>query len=595
MILQSLVHHYENLKEQGRLPSEGWSYVGASYALYINDSGEVEQVACIKQTCEGKKKTQIPQKFVLPARVSRSNDINSSFLAENSAYLLGVEKGGKINGKSLKTFQSCKEFHESLLKDVNCPAAKAVLTFFEKWNPHAITNHPAFREINPKFFGDGNIVFRYNGQYVHDVPKIQKAWQWYYDHPIGMPEGLCLVTGKHGVLALTHPVIKGVVGSAPSGAKLVSFNNEISYSDGHVGGWNAPISRYAAFAYTEALNYMLADREHSFVVGDISVVCWAKDGNSDFQDSFLAALRGESQSYSTAEVQDMAGKLCKAEYVSFDESKLDKDCEFYVLGLSGSKARVSVRFFYRNSFGHLLENVKKHKDRLLIDAPGFENPTKMSLWRLLRETKPRSKKKNDGEKKPTTEDYMIYNDVLQSILRNEQYPPSLYSSVLTRIGAEGAVTPGRAAILKAYFLTSPHHDVSESVLGEDLNPDCENVPYNLGRMFSVLETIQWYYNSDTKDTIKNRFFIGASTTPAVIYPSLLDLSEYHLKRLSEKKQHWLRGLLSGIKKKIGTEYPVSLNVQQQAAFYLGYYQQTQQRFHKKDENINKNEEDLQNE
>ena len=49
----------------------------------------------------------------------------------------------------------------------------------------------------------------------------------------------------------------------------------------------------------------------------ISVVCWAKDGNSDFQDSFLAALCGESQSYSTAEVQDIAGKLCKAEYVSF--------------------------------------------------------------------------------------------------------------------------------------------------------------------------------------------------------------------------------------------------------------------------------------
>ena len=96
---------------------------------------------------------------------------------------------------------------------------------------------------------------------------------------------------------------------------------------------------------------MLADREHSFVVGDISVVCWAKDGNSDFQDSFLAALCGESQSYSTAEVQDIAGKLCKAEYVSFDVSKLDKDCEFYVLGLSGSRARVSVRFFYRIALG----------------------------------------------------------------------------------------------------------------------------------------------------------------------------------------------------------------------------------------------------
>lgn len=587
MILQSLVRHYENLKEQGKLPPTGWSYIGASYALYINDSGEVEQVADIKQTSNGKKKTKIPQSFVLPARAGRSNDVNPNFLADNSAYILGIEKGGKVSDKSKETFLSCGELHEKLLANVNCPAAQAVLSFFRRWDPKAFSQCPAFEKINPKFFGDGNIVFRYNGQYVHDIPEIQEAWQWYYDHPVGMPEGLCLVTGKRGPLALTHPFIKGVVGAAPSGAKLVSFNNEISYSDGHVGGWNAPISRYAAFAYTEALNYMLADREHSFVVGDISVVCWAKDGNSDLQDSFLAAVRGESLSYSTAEVQDMAGNLCKAKYVSFDESKLDKNCEFYVLGLSGSKSRISVRFFYKNSFGHLLENVKKHNERLRIDSPDFENPTKMSLWRLLRETKPRSKKKNDAEKKPTKEDYMIYNDVLRSILKNEQYPSSLYSSIFTRIGVERAVTPGRAAILKAYFLASPHHDVPESVLGESLNPDCENIPYNLGRMFSVLETIQWYYNPDTKDTIKNRFFHDASTTPVFAYPSLLDLSEYHLKRLPEKKQYWLRGLLSGIKKKIGTEYPASLNVQQQVAFYLGYYQQTQQKFHKTDKNINK--------
>lgn len=594
MILQSLVHHYENLKGQGKLPPTGWSYVKVFYVLYINDNGAVEQFVPIKQSDKGKAKVT-PLKLVLPARINRGTDINSSFLAENSAYLLGIEKGGKVTIKSQKTFLCCKELHEKILANVNCPAAQAVLTFFRKWNPETFFQCPAFEKFDPKLFGDGNIVFRYNGQYVHDIPEIQEAWQWYYDHPVGMPEGLCLVTGKRGPLALTHPPIRGVVNSATTGAKLVSFNNEISYSDGHVGGWNAPISRYAAFAYTEALNYMLADREHSFVVGDISVVCWAKDGNSDFQDSFLAALCGESQSYSTAEVQDIAGKLCKAEYVSFDVSKLDKDCEFYVLGLSGSRARVSVRFFYRNSFGHLLENVKRHKERLMIDAPDFENPTKMSLWRLLRETKPSPKKKKAGNGKFTKEDYMIYNDVIQSILRDEMYPIFLYNAIITRISVEKAVSPGRAAILKACFLKSPHHDVPESVLGESLNQDCENVPYNLGRMFSVLETIQWYYNPDTKDTIRNRFFYGASTTPAAIYPSLLDLSEYHLKRLPEKKQYWLRGLLSGIKKKLGTEYPVSLNVQHQVAFYLGYYQQAQQKFRKPNKNINKNEEELRNE
>ena len=51
----------------------------------------------------------------------------------------------------------------------------------------------------------------------------------------------------------------------------------------------------------------------------------------------------------------------------------------------------------------------------------------------------------------TKEDYMIYNDVIQSILRDEMYPIFLYNAIITRISVEKAVSPGRAAILKACF------------------------------------------------------------------------------------------------------------------------------------------------
>ena len=37
------------------------------------------------------------------------------------------------------------------------------------------------------------------------------------------------------------------------------------------------------------------------------------------------------------------------------------------------------------------------------------------------------------------------------------------------------------------------------------------------------------------------------------------------------------------------------NIQQQAAFYLGYYQQTQQRYHKADKNTNDNKEEFDDE
>lgn len=600
--LLPLVQHHKYLVEQGLLPKEGWSFVKASYVAFINDNGDLEQLGYIKQKTNGKKIKAIPQNLVLPARRGRSNDTVPNFLADNGSYTFGIGVESEKKSTTLEHFEAYKAFHKKILSSVDCLAARALLAFFDKWNPSEYKKCPALSDFSPKELNDGNIVFRYKDQYIHEVPEIKTAWQKFYDDPGDAPMGLCIVTGQIAPIARIHPFIKGVVGSAPSGGKLVSFNNEIVYSDGHVDGLNAPVSIHAAFAYTEALNYMLADKEHSFVMGDISVVCWAKNGRGAYQNDFIAALRGESKSYSTAEIQDMTSKLCKGDYVSFNENELDKDCTFYVLGLSASKSRIAVRFFYEDSFGNLLDRIREHKKRLKIDAPDFEDPVEMSLWRLIAETKPRPKKSNalskNGKSEPekrgkfTTGDEVIYRDTLNAILNDGSYPSALLSGVLSRIWAEREVTPGRAAILKAYFLESPHYEVPESVLGETLNPDCENIPYNLGRLFSVLENIQWYYNPDTKETIKNRYFNGAATFPAANYPSALSLSDYHLERLDEKKQLWIKKQLSEIMAKINENYPISMSVQQQAAFYLGYYQQTRQRYHKTNKN---NEEEFENE
>ena len=43
MILQALVEHYEDLVSQGKLARPGWSDTNISYALYINDAGELNK------------------------------------------------------------------------------------------------------------------------------------------------------------------------------------------------------------------------------------------------------------------------------------------------------------------------------------------------------------------------------------------------------------------------------------------------------------------------------------------------------------------------------------------------------------------------
>ena len=42
----------------------------------------------------------------------------------------------------------------------------------------------------------------------------------------------------------------------------------------------------------------------------------------------------------------------------YDETILDPSMEFYILSLSPNAARLSVRFFLRNTFGGFLRNVQ---------------------------------------------------------------------------------------------------------------------------------------------------------------------------------------------------------------------------------------------
>ena len=59
---------------------------------------------------------------------------------------------------------------------------------------------------------------------------------------------------------------------------------------------------------------------------------------------------------------------------------------FIILGLSPNAARLSVRFFLRNTFGALLANVQAHYDRLEIVRPSYDKFEHLPLWRLLGET-----------------------------------------------------------------------------------------------------------------------------------------------------------------------------------------------------------------
>lgn len=576
MILQALTGYYRTLADSGKIPPPGWGEVKVSYALCIGTDGALEQVVSVQtEQAKGKKTVLAPQPMMLPAPVKRTVGIVPNFLCDNSSYLLGVDNKGKPQ-RTLECFQACKALHEELLEGVDSPAARAVLAFFRTWQPERAASHPALTACWEDIMAGGNLVFRYDGAFVHlDMP-IRQVWDDHYQTEEGGPQMVCLVTGERGAVENIHPSIKNVQGAQSSGAALVSFNAPAFCSYGKEQNYNAPTSRYAAFAYTTALNHLLSDREHVYRMGDATVVCWAKCGGDIYQDLMGWAFFGAEPSYTLADLQGALKNLCSGNAAELDEERLDPDMEFYILGLSPNAARLSVRFFLRNSFGTFLRNAQAHQQRLEIIRPAYDKFDTIPMWKLLDETVDQ----NSRDKTPVPN---MAGEVLRAILTDTRYPATLLNGVALRIRAEHRVTRGRAAILKAYYLKNTHPDVPKEVLTVSLNPDSTNVPYNLGRLFSVLEAVQSSANPGINTTIKDKYFNSASATPAIVFPVLVDLAQKHLKKLDIGLRTYYDKQISELLSKLGESYPTRMNLPQQGCFQLGYYHQTQNRFEKKEE------------
>lgn len=585
MILQALTEYYRTLADSGKISPPGWGDVKVSYALCIGADGTLEQVDSVQtEQTKGKKTVLAPQFMRLPVPVKRSSGVASNFLCDNASYLLGVDNKGKPQ-RTLECFQVCKALHERLLKGVDSPAAQAVLAFFRTWQPEQAASHPALAVCWEELMAGGNLVFRYDGAFVHQDMLIRQAWDNHYQAEEDGPQMVCLVTGEHGTVESIHPSIKNVQGAQSSGAALVSFNAPAFCSYGKEQNYNAPTSKYAAFAYTTALNHLLADREHVYRMGDATVVCWARCGGDIYQNMFGACLTGQTR-YSEQDLQSVVEKLAKGHEALFDETLLDPNMDFYVLGLSPNAARLSVRFFLRNTFGGFLKNIQAHRERLKIVRPAYKKFEVPCLREILDATV--NQHSRDKQAAP-----ILAGEILRAVLNDSSYPATLLNGVILRVRAEQRnkdypdwpfkMTWERAAILKAYYLKNTHPDVPKEVLTVSLNPDSSNIPYNLGRLFSVLEAVQSSANPGINATIKDKYFNSASATPAIVFPVLVNLAQKHLKKLDTGLRTYYDKQITELLSKLGEGYPPRLNLPQQGSFQLGYYHQTQNRFEKKEE------------
>lgn len=325
-------------------------------------------IPLLEEQAAGKKTVLRPQNLELPAAVKRTVGIASNFLWDNATYLLGIDSKGKPE-RTKQCFKECCRLHHEILDAVQTPTAKAILAFFDRWDPAAAMNHPAVKELEMELSKGANLTFRVNGEFAREDSEIRLAWQRYYDRSES-EQKRCLVTGQADVIEPTHPSISGVKDAQSSGASLVSFNAPAFCSYGKEQSYNAPVGKYAAFAYTSVLNYLLADRENVQHIGDTTVVCWAEGAEPQYQGFSMAVLWGGAAPKGLKD-NDLYGAVKKlAGGLPCDELKLDPNRPFYILGLAPNAARLSVRFFLRDTFGKLMQNINAHHERMkIVHAP----------------------------------------------------------------------------------------------------------------------------------------------------------------------------------------------------------------------------------
>lgn len=383
MILQALERCYGLMAKDARfhVAPPGYSAQDCSFALVIDADGALVSIYDLRE--EKRKPT-----FTVPLQKYRSGKgFQPYFLCENAKYFLGG-----VYNKTKNCLDDCEaalaeaeNLHRAALDGVDDAGARAVLRFFARRR----LREAAPIEMTHDFYSAGFAVLRLEGEdgCLHERPALRRAWEAYLaaqGNAIG-EMGQCLITGEEQApLARTHPFLKGVAGGKASGGSLVGFNFDALKSYGKSQSYNAPTSVGAAFRYATALNALIANDANRLLIGDVTCVIWTErevygdatavirqmfeGGEIDVPKEFKFSAKGAS---------DARFILLRAIYGRDTPDEILRDAldnTVYILGLAPSAARLSVRFWHKDSFAAFTRHAIEHLSDMEIAAEPNAKP-----------------------------------------------------------------------------------------------------------------------------------------------------------------------------------------------------------------------------
>lgn len=570
MILKALYDYYHRC---GDLPRKGMELKEIGFLIVINKEGQFIRFE------DRRSDRRTAQKFLVKKQVGRASNIVPNYLYDNSEYVFGYSKE-RDDSKRYDAFK--EKISEIYRKHPNNDDIIAVHKFYQKdleCLHDEMRNDPLWNEIennlNKKY---SNFSFLIEG----DTKILAEKPELIDDDSEGHKVGniICLVTGEKGsaVEISTATMIHG----SQATAKLVAFQVDSGYdSYGKKQGLNAPISEDAEFAYTTALNHMLSsESRNKFLLGNRTFLFWASQKNEVGQkaeNSFFTLFGFDEHDDTPNNIQQVRNVF---EAIYKGSLKTTSDDFFYILGLAPNSARIAVIYWAEIPLRLFAGTICNHfKDMEVVDTRLEQKP--YSSLRNIISTVTLGGRVSDAT--PNLPD-----SVVKSIFEGLPYPQTLFSSCIRRIRAESSdkdkspVHISRAAIIKAYLNRLKNN---EKKIKKMLDKENNNQGYLCGRLFAVLDKIQEEANN--QHSIRERYMNSASSTPAAVFSTILNLSNHHAENLkNDGRKIYFEKLKQEIISKIDAEgFKPQLDLQDQGRFFIGYYHQRQDFFTKNEEII----------
>jgi CRISPR-associated protein Csd1 len=481
---------------------------------------------------------------LLVPSVIRASAIRPLLLADGSDYLFGIASGTTRPERAAR----CRDAFLALTTDcanaTGLSQVRAVETF--------LRSGVVPSRLDP---AADIVTFAVEGELVVDLLEVQRFWRE-LQTPAEATESMeCLVCGRTAPAAGVWPVpVKGIPGGQTSGNQLVSANEHAFESYGLARSRTSPACVDCAADAGRALNWLLERDGHHLRLPNSVLVFWTR-GETDF-DPLTLLMQPEP-----AAVEALLRTPFTARTGAL---QLEQD-RFYAVELAASGARVAVRTWIDRSVPEVRDHLAQYFRRQTVIRHDGAESRPMSIRELLRGTV-RELKELDSQ---------LTHDLIEAAVDGRPVTARLLIAVVRRNRAERRVTTARAALTKMALFNRPVREHEELWMTR-LDPQERDAAYLCGRLLAELEAAQRAALGRLNQTLTDRFYGGASTSPASVFPALLRNLRNHMAKLRRDRPtayHTIEGRLMDITSGLPPRLPAALTLEQQARFGIGYYHQ----------------------